>query len=433
MTDSILQNCTNVYGKAIDIEIRNGIIDNVLPAGEGDPSAFDPADTYDVGGNFVTPTVTEPHTHLFNSLSEGNPHKNQKGTLEQAWRTGQKNSISRTKAVVKRNARRVLNWFVSYGVTRVRSHLSLTASKEGPFAAAEAMLEISEEYSGNIDIQLVGVPDKGYVRDEEKMEQFEALLKMGMDVVGGWPHREDTRELGVQHINIALDMAEKHDLKVDFHIDETDDPNSRYTEVLSTEANYRGIGDRTTASHVTAMHSYPNAYADKLARSLAESGVSVITNPLSNSVLQGRYDDYPKRRGFTRLDELTEAGVAVGIGHDDIGDSANPYGDGDPVKVLYFLAHFAQKNRLDDAKQLWEMLLRNNAEIYGIDPEESTLTEGTEGSVVVYDAPSAFETVRTVAPRTLVMRDGEPLAKTTCDSTVMFNEIGKVNFSKRDI
>jgi cytosine deaminase len=228
-------------------------------------------------------------------------------------------------------------------------------------------------------------------------------------------------------------MAEKHDLKVDFHIDETDDPNSRYTEVLSTEANYRGIGDRTTASHVTAMHSYPNAYADKLARSLAESGVSVITNPLSNSVLQGRYDDYPKRRGVTRLDELTEAGVAVGIGHDDIGDSANPYGDGDPVKVLYFLAHFAQKNRLDDAKQLWEMLLRNNAEIYGIDPEESTLTEGTEGSVVVYDAPSAFETVRTVAPRTLVMRDGEPLAKTTCDSTVMFNEIGKVNFSKRDI
>ncbi|MDS0261136.1 amidohydrolase family protein [Haloarcula sp. S1CR25-12] len=433
MSDSILQNCTTVGGDSIDIEIQDGVIDRVVPAGEGDASAYDPADRYDVDGNLVTPTVTESHTHLFNALSEGNPHTNDVGTLEQAWQTGEKNSVHRTEEVVKKNARRVLNWFVSYGVTRVRSHLSLTASKEGPFTAAEAMLEIKEEYSDIVDLQLVGVPDRGYIRDEEKFSQFETLLDMGIDVVGGWPHREDTREYGVEHTRAALDLATEHDLLVDLHIDETDDPNSRYTEVLATEAMERGIGDRTTASHVTAMHSYPNAYADKLSRLLAESGVSVITNPLSNSVLQGRYDDYPKRRGFTRLDELADAGVTVGIGHDDIGDSANPYGDGDPLKVLYFLAHFAHKNRLGDETQLWNMLLRNNAEIFGLNPRESTLTEGTEGSVVVYDSPSAFDAIRTIAPRTLVMKDGQVIARTSRDAQILSNDIGAVDFSKEDI
>jgi len=433
MSDSILQNCTTVGGEPVDIEIRGGVVEHVVPAGHGDASAYDPADRYDVGGSLVTPTVTEAHTHLFNALSEGNPHTNDVGTLEQAWQTGEKNSVHRTKDVVKETARRVLNWFVSYGVTRIRSHLSLTASEEGPFTAAEAMIELKSEYSDVVDLQLVGVPDRGYVRDEEKLSQFETLLGMDIDVVGGWPHREDTREYGVQHTETALDLAREHDMMVDMHIDETDDPNSRYTEVLATEAKARGIGGRTTASHVTAMHSYPDAYADKLSRLLAESGVSVVTNPLSNSVLQGRYDDYPKRRGFTRIDELADAGVTVGIGHDDIGDSANPYGDGDPLKVLFFLAHFAHKNRLGDEGQLWDMLLRNNTEIFGLDEGVATLTEGGEGSVVVYDAPSAFDAIRTVAPRTLVLKEGRVIARTTRDSEIVANDIGEVEFSKEDI
>lgn len=433
MSELIVQNCTTVDGQAIDIEIQDGVIERVVPAGDGDASEYAPPDQYDVGGKLVTPTITEPHTHLFNALSEGNPHTNDVGTLEQAWRTGEKNSVTRTKEVVKANARRVLNWFVSYGVTRIRSHLSLTDAEDGPFAAAEAMVELKTEYDDIVDLQLVGVPDRGYIRDEEKFSQFETLLQMDIDVVGGWPHREDTREYGVEHTKVALDMAEKYEMMVDLHIDETDDPSSRYTEVLATEAKARGIGDRTTASHVTAMHSYPNAYADKLSRLLAESGVSVITNPLSNSVLQGRYDDYPKRRGFTRLDELADAGVPVGIGHDDIGDSANPYGDGDPLKVLFFLAHFAHKNRLGDERQLWEMLLRNNTSIFGLDPQAAALTEGAEGSVVVYDAPSAFDAIRTVAPRTLVVKEGQAIARTIRDTEIVANDIGEVNFSKQGV
>jgi len=58
--------------------------------------------------------------------------------------------------------------------------------------------------------------------------------------------------------------------------------------VLASEAIKRDIGERVTASHTTAMHSYPNSYAAKVTALLAESGIDVVTNPPDNAVvLQG--------------------------------------------------------------------------------------------------------------------------------------------------
>lgn len=54
-----------------------------------------------------------------------------------------------------------------------------------------------------------------------------------------------------------------------------------------------------TASHTTAMHSYNGAYTSRLFRLLKLSGINFVANPLVNIHLQGRFDDYPKRRGVT--------------------------------------------------------------------------------------------------------------------------------------
>ena len=429
MSDYIVSGCSIPGGKEADIEIRNGTIDRISPAGEGDVESFDRDQRFDADGGVVSPPLVEPHTHVFGSLTEGRPHKNQKGTLEQAWRTGAKNRADLTKEEVEEKARKVLSWFAAYGITRIRTHLSTTSEDEDPFMAAEVMVDLREEFAGDLEIQIVAIPTKGFARNETLLETFETMFEMGIDVVGGMPHREDTRERGVEHVNTALDVAESFALPVDFHVDETDDPNSRYTEVLAASSRDRGIGERVTASHTTAMHSYPDAYADKLCRLLDESGVSVVTNPLSNSVLQGRYDDYPRRRGHTRIDELSDAGVTVAIGQDDISDSANPYGDGDLLKVVYYLAHFAHMNRIDDAPILWEMMTRNNAAVFGVDSDEYGLKEGNEGSLVVYDAVSAFDAIRTVAPRTLVLKDGAPLARTERTTTVFYDGEDEVDFT----
>ncbi len=419
MTDFILTNGRTLEDRTVDIEILDGSIDRIVPAGDGDPSGFDSDQQYDAAGRLVTPPLIETHTHLDSVLVGGNPRWNRSNTLEEGWRTWAAIREDITKDEIKQRARRVVEWFLSFGITRIRTHVN---SSQPALTTVKALVELRAELAPVIEMQLVPFPMDSLAGDEAAQQLFESTLEMGADLVGGVPHKEPTRERAVEHINAVVDMAVANDCGLDVHSDETDDPHSRCTEVLATEVRDRGIGDRTTASHVTALHSYPNAYADKLIRLLADSEMTVVTNPITNSVLQGRYDDYPRRRGHTRIEELRAAGVPVGIGQDNIVDLFSPYGDGDPLKSAFLLAHFAHLNGYEDARALWEMLTTANAAVYGCDLESYGLEPGNEGSLVVHNMSDPFDVLRTQGPRPLVLVNGEIVAQSTRTATVSFGE-----------
>lgn len=114
----------------------------------------------------------------------------------------------------------------------------------------------------------------------------------------GDPHFEFTREYGVESLHIAFRLAQQYDRPLDIHCDEIDDEQSRFVETVAALALKAGIGPRVTASHTTAMHSYNGAYTSRLFRLLKLSGINFVANPLVNIHLQGRFDDYPKRRAL---------------------------------------------------------------------------------------------------------------------------------------
>src|SRR5690606_32618845 len=146
----------------------------------------------------------------------------------------------------------------------------------------------------------------------------------------------------------AFELAERYDRLVDIHCDEIDDEQSRFLEVVAAEAYRRGMGQRVTASHTTAMGSYNDAYASKLMRLLQLADLSFVANPLVNIHLQGRFDTYPKRRGLTRVKELLAAGLAVSFGHDDLSDPWYPLGTADMLQVLHMGLHVCQLMGYDD-------------------------------------------------------------------------------------
>lgn len=409
MNDYILTDCLTRSGVLRDIEIRDGEIDRILSPGGGDPSAFADDRQYDADGRLVTPSLTEPHVHLDSALTAGEPRHNQSNTLlegidiwEQARETFDKDDY-------KRRGKQVLNWFVSKGITRVRSHVFVGYES---LPNLEALVELKEEYADLVDLQLVAYPSKPLGSTEQApRRRFEEAIGMGIDLVGGYPDAEDGYLRGVTHIETVVQLADQYNLPLDVHVDETDDPESRFIEVLAAEAQERGIDEQTTASHATAMHSYPNAYADKLIRQLARSDISVVTNPLINSVVQGRYDTYPRRRGHTRVDELREAGVTVGIGQDDIVDSIYAYGDGDPLTAAFLLVHYAHMNGFQQVEDIWGMLIDANAQIFG--STEYRIAEGNPASLVVFDGRNPHDVLRRRAPRRLVLKEGKPVASTT--------------------
>ena len=427
MSDYIIYDGRTLGGDAVDIEIRDGTIARIAPVGDGNPEAFPEDRRHDAGGRLVTPPLIEPHVHLDATGTAGDPSWNESGTLAEGIEVWASYKQDITVEDILNRATRTVEWYAAHGVTRIRTHADTT---DPSLSTVEALLQLKEEVSDLVDLQVVAFPQDGILTDPTHEDLLREAVEMGVDIVGGIPHNEYTREDGVKSIEIACDIAERHDCALDLHIDETDDPNSRFTEVLASEALKREIGDRVTASHATAMHSYNNAYADKLISLLADSGVSVVTNPPDNAVLQGAYDDYPRRRGHTRIDELREAGVTVGLGHDSVLDPWYHYGVADPLDAAFILAHYAHMAGHGDVSVLWELLTDANAAVF--DAEGYGLSHGNDGSLVVFDAPDPFNALRTQAARTLVVRDGDPIARTEPATTEVVRSNGPttVGFSR---
>jgi cytosine deaminase len=229
-------------------------------------------------------------------------------------------------------------------------------------------------------------------------------------------------------VRFAFALAEEFGLRVDIHCDETDDEHSRFVEVMVAETIRRGMSGRVTASHTTAMHSYNAAYAYRLVANIARAGLHMVTNPLDNAVLQGRFDTGPVRRGHTRVKQLQAAGVNVCIGHDSIMDPWYPLGYGDPLQAAFVLAHLGQMSGDSELRRLIEMITVNPAAALGL--EDYGLREGGPADLVVFDAPTDVDALRLVAPRHLVLRAGRIVARTRpAETSVVWHGVEEpVNF-----
>ena len=299
--------------KLQDIRVEEGVITEIgealLPR-EGE-------EQQDFGGKLAMPPFIESHVHLDTCLTAGDPVWNQSGTLFEGIECWTKRKEKLTRQDVRERVGRAVRLYAMNGIQHIRTHVDVTDPK---FTAMEAILEMREELRDVMDIQVVAFPQEGIESYPNGRKLLEDAVRMGADCVGAIPHYEFTREYSVSSLNYAVALAEKYDKLVDVHCDEIDDEASRGLETLAARAYESGLTDRVTASHTTAMHSYNNAYVQRLMRLIQLSGINFVSNPLVNTHLQGRIDTYPKRRGVTRVKELTQAGVNVSFGHDDIFD-----------------------------------------------------------------------------------------------------------------
>jgi cytosine deaminase len=261
-----------------------------------------------------------------------------------------------------------------------------------------------------MDIQVTAFPQDGIMTDPQNRELLERSVEFGADNVGMIPHHEFTREDGVRSVEFAFDLAEKYGKDIDGHVDETDDDQSRFLEVVAAQAIKRHYEGRVTAGHCTAMHSYNDAYAAKLYRVLKRAGVTVVANPLINITIQGRFDSYPKRRGMARIKELTQWGVNVALGHDCVMDPWYPLGKGDMLQALFMAVHVAQLTGYRELIDSFDLITANPAKAlrmgrrYGVNV-------GRPANLVVLEAKSEIHALARLAPPLFVLRKGRVIVE----------------------
>lgn len=371
--------------------------------------------TVDVNGSLVLPPFIEPHIHLDTTLTAGEPEWNLSGTLFEGIQRWSERKESLTIEDVKTRSKKAIKWQIAQGIHHIRTHVDVT---DPELTALKAMIEVKEELAEYVNIQLVAFPQEGILSYPNGQELLEEALKLGADVVGGIPHFEFTREYGVASMKIAFDLAEKYDKLVDIHCDEIDDEQSRFVEVVANEAYQRGYGEKTTASHTTAMGSYNDAYTKKLFRLLKMSNINFVSNPLVNIHLQGRFDTYPKRRGLTRVKEIQAAGMNICFGHDDIFDPWYPLGTGNMLQVLHMGIHAAQLMGYEEIINSIDLVTKNSAKTLHIE-DQYGIEAGKPANFIVLNADNEYDVIRKQAVVTHSYRNGRLIAGTKPAETMI--------------
>lgn len=363
----------------------------------------------DAASNLVVPPFIEPHIHLDATLTAGQPAWNMSGTLfEGIERWGERKALV-THEDTKARAKKTIDMLVDHGIQHVRTHVDVT---DPTLSALKSMIEVREETRHLIDLQIVAFPQEGIESFKSGRELMTEAIAMGADVVGGIPHFENTRDQGVSSIKFLMDLAERSGCMVDVHCDETDDPQSRFLEVLAEEARVREMGERVTASHTTAMGSYDNAYCSKLFRLLKMSKINFVSCPTESIHLQGRFDTYPKRRGLTRVAEIDRAGMNICFGQDSIVDPWYPLGNGNILRILEAGLHICHMLGYEDLQRGLDLITDNSARTLNLG-ERYGLEVGRPANLLVLSAPDDYEMLRTQGHALLSVRNGEVLMRRT--------------------
>ncbi|CAN5686701.1 amidohydrolase family protein [soil metagenome] len=364
-------------------------------------------ETLDAQGMLVAPHFVDPHFHMDATLSYGLPRVNESGTLLEGialW--GELKPLLKAEALIER-ALAYCDWAVAKGLLAIRTHVD---TSDPSLLAVDALLEVKRLVAPYIDLQLVAFPQDGVLRSAGGVDNMKRALDKGVDVVGGIPHFERTMADGAASVKLLCEIAAERGKLVDMHCDESDDPLSRHIETLAYEAQRLGLQGRVNGSHCTSMHSMDNYYVSKLLPLIAESGVSVIANPLINITLQGRHDTYPKRRGMTRVPELMAAGVNVAFGHDCVMDPWYGMGSGDMLEVAHMGLHVAQMTSQQGIRACFEAVTTNAAKVMHL--EGYGLDAGSDASFVLLQARDTVEAIRLRATRLKVFKKGKLLSET---------------------
>jgi len=399
-----------------DIRIEDDVIVEVAPH-----IATRDDEVIDVDGRLVMPTFIDMHFHLDSVLTIGDPRFNQSGTLLEGIEIWSEYKKKLTIEDVVERSRKALMLMVSYGTTRIRTHADVTEKK---LTTLKGLLEVKRLFKDIVDIQITAFPQDGILTEPENMELLEKAIELGADNVGMIPHLEYTREDGVKSIGIAFEIAKKHDRDIDGHVDETDDEQSRFLEVVAAKTIREGYMGRVTAGHATAMHSYNDAYADKLYRILKKAEITIVPNPLINIHLQGRYDKYPKRRGLTRIKELLMNGVNVALGHDCVMDPWYPLGRGDMMQALFMAVHVAQMMGYSELIRSFDLITVNAAKalrvesIYGVD-------KGKKADLVVLDAFNEIEALAYLKRPLYVIKNGRIVSERNIEEVKVVDPVSR--------
>jgi cytosine deaminase len=392
-----------------EVRLASGELTSVRVEGEViaavGPDAAAGTEAVDGEGKLLLPAFIDTHVHLDKALIRDQLAEHD-GTLRGAIEAIHERKRAYAVEDVARRAQSLIESAVLAGTTRMRSHVDVDSI--GGLTPLEGVLEAARRCSSICEVRTIAFPQEGILRDPGAAELMEAALEAGADVVGGMPHWELDDDARREHVRLCFELAQRFDRDVDMHVDETDDGDVRTLEMVADEALARGWHGRVTVGHVCALAAADDGYARRVIAKCAAARITVVSNPVTNLVLQGRGDRGLVRRGLTRVGELRAAGVNVCFGQDCVKDGFYPFGRGDLLEVALISAHAAHLTTRSDLDFVLDAVTANPARAWRLQP--SGVVAGAPADLQLLPVESWPEALRLQPPREAVWHRGRQVA-----------------------
>ncbi len=331
---TLIRNVRPWGGPAVDVAVTDGMITAISPtqpqAEAPAPGTEPPATVLQGRGRLALPTFTDAHCHL-DSNRVGlpfRPHTGGPGVWTMMlndrahWREAEVGITERVN--------HLLGVEIAHGATTVRSFAQVDT--DAGLERLEAVLAAREAHRERASVQVVAFPQAGLLREAGSAQVLEDALRVGADVVGGIDPCTLDRD-PVRHLDIVFGLAQKYGLPVDIHLHEPGDLGLFSADLIIERTLALGMQGQVLISHGYTLFDDPTKVTGLLER-LAEADIAMA------SVAPGGKSRVP-------ADQLTAAGVRVGLGQDGQRDYWSPYGNGDMLDRTWQLA-FTLGHRADD-------------------------------------------------------------------------------------
>ncbi|MBS7700685.1 MULTISPECIES: amidohydrolase family protein [unclassified Chelatococcus] len=311
----------------------------------------------DLGNRLVMPPFVEPHCHLDKCFTIERLDFSG-GSLIEAIAAQAKDKRNWTHRDVRARATRALEEMWRAGVRLARTHVDWDIDPRDPTRiplAWQAIGELCEEWRDRMTVQRAALVPVGAMADVCYANGLARTIASAGGVLGAFVLDQPNRRDGILNM---VRVAMKHELALDFHVDESLAPHLDGFELIAQEVIASAFAGPVLCGHVCNLGSLEAGLRQRRIDCAARAGLSVVSLPSSNLYLQDREGGTPRLRGLTTVKELIGAGANVAFGTDNVQDAFCPIGIHNPAAALSSGILAAQ---LEPPVGTWLPLITTNA------------------------------------------------------------------------
>jgi cytosine/creatinine deaminase len=392
---------------AVDLEIAAGAIAQIIPAGQEHLFLIADIPIVDLCGGLVLPCFVDMHTHLDKGhIWERSP--NPDGTFASAIDTVRADVQKYWNAEdVYRRMQFGLKCSYAHGTKAIRTHID-AAGEQGTVSLA-AFTALQAEWDTRLILQAVSLVSLDYFLTPAGEKLADKIAEIG-GILGGVAYMNPDLD---KQLDRVFSLAQERGLNLDFHTDETDDPESTTLREVAKTAIRHKFSGQIICGHCCSLAVQPPDLLTETLTLVKQANIGIVSLPMCNLYLQDRQSGRtPRWRGVTVLHELRAAGIPVAVASDNCRDPFYGFGDHDVLEVFNMAARIAH---LDRPWEEWPRTVTETpADLMGL-PNLGKIAVGLPADLILFKARNFSELLSRSQRDRTVLRQGKEIDTTLPD------------------